>query len=64
MFGTTLNLTTTPSTRTSATIWRHVPAYLAPDANNCIHDFVAPAREMLHFTFGAAIPCPFLVAAR
>ena len=64
MFGTTLNLTTTPSTRTSATIWRHVPAYLTPDADNSIHDFIAPPREMLQFTFEAAIPRPFLVTAR
>jgi hypothetical protein len=64
MFGTMLDLTTSPSAHSSATVWRRIPAYLAPDADNRIYDFVAPPREMVHFAFGAAIPRPLLVAAR
>jgi len=64
MFGTMLDLTTSPSTCSSATVWHRIPAYLAPDIDNRIHDFVAPPREMVHFIFGAAIPRPLLVAAR
>jgi hypothetical protein len=64
MFGTMLDLTTTPSTRSSATVWHQVPAYITPSTDNHIHDFIAPPREMLHFTFGAAVTHPLLVATR
>ena len=43
-FSTTLDLTTSPSTRSSATVWRCIPTYLAPDVENHVHDFVAPPR--------------------
>jgi hypothetical protein len=64
MFGSMLDLTTSPSTRYDITIWRRVPAYLVPDADNRIHDLVAPPWDMHHFTLGAAVPRPLLVAAR
>ena len=64
MLGTMLDLTTTtPSTRSITTIWCHVPTYLTPDADNRIHDFVAPPRDMLHFTFGAAVTRLLLIKA-
>ena len=56
MFSTMLNLTTSPTTRSSAAVWHRIPAYLAPDVDNHIHDFIAPPREMAHFIFEAAIP--------
>lgn len=64
MFGTMLDLTMTPSTRSSTTIWHRLPTYITLDADNRIHDFATLPREMLHFTFGAAITRPLLVAAR
>ena len=60
MFGTTLNLTTTPSTRTSATIWRHVPAYLAPDADNRIHDLSRHQGRCCTSPSGQQFPIPSL----
>jgi hypothetical protein len=45
MFGTMLDLTTSPSTHLSTTVWRCVPAYLALDIDNCMHDFVAPPTK-------------------
>lgn len=64
MFGTMIDLMTSPSTRSSTMVWHHIPAYLAPNAENRIHDFVAPPRQILHFAFRAAIPRPLLVVAR
>jgi hypothetical protein len=45
MFGTMLNLVTTPSTLTMS--GRHIPTYPTPDADNHIDDFVAPPTDML-----------------
>jgi hypothetical protein len=42
IFGTMLNLTTSPPTRSASMIRCRVFAYLAPDADNRIHDFIAP----------------------
>lgn len=64
MFGTMLDLTTTPSTRSSTTIWRRVPAYVIPNIINRIHDFIALPRDMLRFAIDATIHRPLLVAAR
>ena len=56
MFSTMFDLMTSPTIRSNAMVWRRIPTYLAPDADNSIHDFIAPPREMVHFTFGVAIP--------
>jgi hypothetical protein len=56
MFGTMLDLTMTPPTRSSAMIWCRIPTYITPVNDNRVNDFIAPPRPMLHFTMVAAVP--------
>jgi hypothetical protein len=63
MFSTMLDLMPPPSTRSSTMIRRRVPAYIVPNIANRIHDFIAPPREMLHFTIDTTIHRPLLVVA-
>jgi hypothetical protein len=64
MFGTMLDLTTSPPSRSNATIWRRVPAYIIPNNDNRLHDFIAPPRDMLDFNLVAAIHRSQLVSTR
>jgi hypothetical protein len=45
-------------------IWRRIPTYITPVNDNCIHNFIALPRQMLHFTVAAAVPRPLLVTSR
>lgn len=42
MFGSTMDLSTSPPTRSSATIWRNAPTYMTTDITNSSHDFITP----------------------
>jgi hypothetical protein len=46
MFGTMLDLTTMPTTRSKSTIWRRVNTYLLPDMDNHSNNFMMPPKEM------------------
>jgi hypothetical protein len=46
MFGTMLDLTTTPTTCSNSTIWRRVNTYLLPDMDNHSKNFTMPPKEM------------------
>jgi len=63
MFGEMLDLTTTPATHSTDTIWRHVDVYLLPNNANCYNDFMQPSQEMQDFTADAAIQRHLLVGA-
>jgi hypothetical protein len=64
MFGIMLDLTTPPLTQSNATIWRRVPVYITPSADNRAINIIAPPLDMLRFTIGGAIGRPLLVEAR
>jgi hypothetical protein len=58
MFDTMLDLTTSPPSCSNTTIWCRVPAYIIPNGDNRLHDFIAPPRDMLDFNLVVAIHCP------
>jgi hypothetical protein len=54
IFGSMLDLTTSPATRSATTIWRQLQVYNAP--NNHIHHFIAPPRVMVRFDILTLVP--------
>jgi hypothetical protein len=64
IFGTMLGLMTSPPTHSTSTIWRRLPASLAPDDDHHIHDFVAPSQVRIHLNFGVAVPRLLLATSR
>ena len=64
VFGSMLDLMTSPPTCSTMTIWCQVQLSSSIDINNHIHGFITPPRVMLFFSFQASVQCPLLVVAR
>lgn len=64
MFGSIIDLSTSPPTSLSATIWRRATTYMTTDITNNSHDFIAPPQAMLQFDIIAAVHRHRLITAR
>jgi hypothetical protein len=63
VFGSIIDLTTSPPTHLATTIWQRIQASIGPDINKHIRSFIAPPRVMVCFDILALVPHPLLVAA-
>lgn len=64
MFGDMMDLSTSPPTRYTPTIWRRVPVDIILTPATRLHDYATPPRHMLHFDTTTAVRRPHLDAAR
>jgi hypothetical protein len=64
VFGSMLDLTASPPTRSAMAIWRQVPGSLNFDISNHIRDFFAPPWVMIQFNMEVAVPRALLLVAR